>query len=357
MDTTGTFKPMNLRNGIMTYIKGALIGVANIIPGVSGGTFALILGVLERILAALHTINPDSIRELIMAFLAVGRTGSRQRIAGIVRKMDLVFLICLGIGAMTTILSLSFVIDYLLVNHPALTLSFFLGLLLPSIAVPWKMMSGRKTGLQLLMLIPGIALTVGVSLAFGRIGNFGDNFLWSFAAGVISISAMILPGISGSFVLLVMGQYQNVLNKLQAIQTSLDFHAWLWLMVFGLGCLVGLLVFSRFLQMLLQKKRNATLAFLIGLVIGSFWVLWPFKQYEIEMDLSSIPVEYQQRVAEKQDIRVATAPNILPDSTSQVIWNVLVMVIGLVCATGMNRFGNEDISEDPNALPGSGQHG
>ncbi|MBN1879964.1 DUF368 domain-containing protein [bacterium] len=347
MAENSTYPRLNLSASIIMFIKGALIGIANIIPGVSGGTFALILGIYERLLSALHSITAGRIKELLSILRTVGKPGFKTEISAFLSKMDVLFLICLAAGAGSTILSLSFVIDYLLVNHPGLTLSFFLGLLIPSISVPWKMMTGRKTAIQLAMMIPGIALTVAVSLAFGKIGGFGDNLIWSFLTGIIAISAMILPGISGSFVLLVMGQYQNILRKLQSIQTSLDIHDWIWLAVFGIGCLIGLLFFSKLLDILLHHKRNATLAFLIGLIIGSFWVLWPFKQYEEEMDLSHIAIEFRDRVSEKQDIRVATAPNTMPDNASDILWNGLVLCVGLVCAAGLNRFGGSEQTVKP----------
>ncbi len=351
MEQKRLYPALNFYASLIMYTKGALIGIANIIPGVSGGTFALTLGIYERLLTAIHSINTTNVKNLITAFCSIGKPGFRTRITRVFQDMDLIFLICLAAGAGSTILGLSFVIDYLLTHHPGMTLSFFLGLLIPSMAVPWKMMQGKKTILHLLMVLPGISLTVAVSLAFGKIEGFGDNLIWSFLSGIMGISAMILPGISGSFLLLVMGQYQNILRKLQSIQTSLDLHAWIWLSVFALGCLVGLIVFSKLLGLLLQYRRNATLVFLIGLIIGSFWVLWPFKGYEQEMDVSHIAVEFRDRVSEKQDIRVATAPNTFPKSTSEVIWNSLMLVIGLVCALGLNRFGSEETLSD---TPSSG---
>ena len=335
------YKKITPVTGLGTAFKGALIGVANIIPGVSGGTFALILGIYERLLDALHAINPSFILELIKSIVTFHKKDSRKRFFELLEELDFLFLACLGVGAMVTILGLSFLIDYLLVHQPGLTLSFFIGLIIPSIAVPWKMMGKNKQALQLFWIIPGIALTVGVSLAFGKIGG-GSSLIWSFLTGAIAISAMILPGISGSFVMLVMGQYQNVLRKLQAIQTSLDLSAWLWLAVFGAGCILGLVLFARLLGFLLKHKRNATLAFLIGLILGSFWILWPFKVYDAELDLTHISAEFRERVAEKQDIRVATAPNKLPDNAQEVIFNLVSLGAGLVGALGMNRLGKEE---------------
>lgn len=340
-------KSMNISSGIGMFIKGALIGLANIIPGVSGGTFALILGIYERLIAALHVINPSFVLNLLKCLVTSYKKESRSRLWNHLIELDFIFLCCLGTGAIATILGLSFLIDFLLVNHPGLTLSFFVGLIIPSIAIPWKMMGKSKNLPQLFWILPGAALTIGVSLAFGRVGS-SDALIWSFLTGVIAISAMILPGISGSFVMLVMGQYQNVLRKLQIIQTSLDISAWLWLAVFGVGCIVGLILFARILGYLLKHKRNATLAFLIGLIIGSFWVLWPFKDYTAEMNLDHVAAEFRERVAEKQDIRVATAPNCLPTDINELLFNLLAVGAGLVGAIGLNKLGSDE-SLDNNA--------
>jgi putative membrane protein len=346
MTPNQTRKPMNLPGAAGLFIKGALIGIANIIPGVSGGTFALILGVYERLLAALHNLNPTHVKALLFSLPGLHKSPSAMTFPAIVRKMDLLFLICLAAGAGISILGLSYPIDYLLTEYPDLTLSFFLGLLIPSIAIPWKMMKEQRTTAQLTLMIPGIALTIGVSLAFGKTAGLGDSLPWSFLTGAIAVSAMILPGISGSFVLLVMGQYQNILRKLQSIQETIDPGAWLWLAVFALGCIAGLLVFARFLKLLLKHRRNATLAFLIGLILGSFWILWPFKHYDYDLDLTHIDEAFQQRVAEKKDIRVATAPNALPESSTAILWNGLYFVLGLIGALGLNRLGSASDADE-----------
>jgi putative membrane protein len=333
----------------LTIFKGVLLGIANIIPGVSGGTFALILGIYERLLKALHAIDMSSFRTLLSLITSGFSRKSREDTAALLQRMDARFLICLGIGGISAIFSLSFLIDWLLTNHPAFTLSFFIGLIIPSIAVPWRMMGSGKSPTAYLWIIPGIVLTVALSFSFGRFSQSGDSLIWSFTTGMIAISAMILPGISGSFVMLVMGQYQNVLKKLQGVQTSLaaaqfDFFSWLWLGTFALGCIIGLLLFARLLGFLLKRYRTATLAFLIGLIIGSFWVLWPFKDYSVPPDLSSVAVEFQDELSEKQDILVATAPNRMPVSISEILMNLLFFGLGFAGALGMNSLGKDEVS-------------
>ena len=350
MTQKSTYKPVTALSGTGLFFKGILIGIANIIPGVSGGTFALILGVLERLLSALQNLTPKNVIALLMTLPGLKKSSSTTTFFGKLAEMDIFFLICLAVGAGASILGLSHPIDRLLTEYPAYTLSFFLGLLIPTIAVPWKMMKGRPTFRQLIWMIPGIALTIFVSFAFGKTGGFGDNLIWGFLTGVIAICAMILPGISGSFVLLVLGQYQNILRKLQTIQKSLDLSAWIWLIIFALGCLVGMIAFARLLKWILENRRNATLAFLIGLVLGSFWVLWPFKDYDYNPDLTHIELEFQERVAEKKDIQIATAPNILPKATNDILWNGLFIALGLVGAIGLNKLGSSSDNVDQSEL-------
>jgi len=266
----------------LNLIKGGLIGIANIIPGVSGGTFALILGIYERLLRALQAIDIGIVKVTLRMITSGFSSESRKKFAEQLKRLDVVFLASLGIGAVGAILACTFLIDWLLKTHPMVTLAFFVGLIIPSISVPWRMIGDKKKGLALAWIIPGIALTVAVSFAFQHMTQATDNLVWSFTAGMIAISAMILPGISGSFVLLVMGQYENVLSKIKSIQIGiatghLEIEAMIWLAVFAVGCIAGLLVFARLLGYLLKYYRTAILLFLIGLIIGSFWVLWPFK--------------------------------------------------------------------------------
>ena len=323
---------------VMTVVKGLLIGLANIIPGVSGGTFALILGIFDRLILALRRLNFATVKVALSAVVRGFNARARADLAEEIERIDLWFLAQLGIGAVAAILGLSFLMDYLLVEHPAVTLAFFIGLILPSILVPWHMMERRTPG-ALVWLVPGVALTVGVSLAF-RAGATGSTSLsMAFVTGAIAVSAMILPGISGSFVMLVMGQYQNVLHNLQGLQrgvanAQIDWAAFVWLAALGVGCIVGLMIFARLLNFVLSRYRSATLAFLIGLILGSFWVLWPFKDYAAGADVAGRKGEVKLKV------KVATAPNRLPKSGGELGVCALALVLGLAGAVGVNKLGD-----------------
>jgi len=331
-------KPQGQEDGsILLVLKGTLVGIANIIPGVSGGTFALVLGIYDRLISALRSIGPATVKASFRVLVGPHKAERRQAFLNEMRRIDMWFLVRLGVGAAVSILGASFAVDWLLVHQPALTLAFFLGLIVPSIAVPWRMMETRAP-LSLLWLLPGAALTVGISLAFSGDQAGSTNPVVVFFAGVAAISAMILPGLSGSFLMLVMGQYRNVLKAIQGLQKGLaagtiDTDAVVYLAILAVGCVVGILAFSRLLAWVLKRFRTATLAFLIGLVLGSFWVLWPFKDYDAGATVTGRGGE------EKTKVRIATAPNRLPRSAGEAGMCGGVFVVGLVAALGVESLG------------------
>jgi putative membrane protein len=326
---------------VLLLIKGALIGIANIIPGVSGGTFALVLGIYDRLIAALRSIGGGTIKTSLKLLVGPHKPAARAAFVEEMRRIDMWFLGCLGLGAGVSIMGSSFAIGWLLENEPGITLAFFLGLIIPSIAVPWRMMEKRTVG-ALLWIIPGMAVTVGLSLAFSSDAEGSDNPVMVFLAGAAAISAMILPGISGSFLMLVIGQYQNVLAALQNLQVGSNdqrIDAIIYLALLAMGCVVGLLAFARLLDWVLKRFRSATLAFLIGLVLGSFYVMWPFKDYDSG-------AQVQGRDGEtKTEIQIATAPNRLPSLSAdgaEIGKDSLAFVVGLVGAAGVEWVGGRN---------------
>ena len=262
---------------IIDLIKGLLIGIANIIPGISGGTFALILGIYERLINAIGNLNGEFIKEFF----------SRNLLSSL-KKIDFWFLLRLFIGAVISIVLLSRVIEYFLEEQHDPTYAFFVGLIIPSIVVPWKMMQKRKLP-EILWFIMGIIFLLSLSIGFGQLNdqkmelkaqadllssadlhNIGA-LLYAAFCGALAISAMILPGISGSFVMLLMGQYKNMVH---AINT----RDLVFVGALGLGAIAGAILFTRLLKDLLKKYHSQTIAFLIGLMVASLYTLWPFKK-------------------------------------------------------------------------------
>ena len=322
--------------GVIAVIKGFLIGIANIIPGVSGGTFALILGVFDRIITSLNGINGNTFKIVFKLIFSGFKKDARQAFVDEWKRLDATFLILLLGGAGASILSMSFLIKFLLAHHYSPTLAFFIGLILPSIAIPWAMM--EKKGAVLLWAIPGIALTLGVSLVMPDSSAGLDNPLFALATGAIAISAMILPGISGSYVMLVMGQYQNVLEKITSLQLglakgSIDVGAVIWLGALTVGMGVGIVLFARLLHFLLKRYRSATMAFLIGLLVGSLYVLWPFKNIEEGAGITD------RKGQVKEDVKIATAPNRMPENATEGLIGGGALIAGIFCSAGLIVFG------------------
>lgn len=353
---------------LIVLVQGALIGIANVIPGVSGGTFALVLGIYDRLISALKSFDLQALRVGSKSLATIHRPASRQALMAEVRRTDLVFLTVLGIGAIVAIKGLAGLLQWLLAEEPMPTLAFFIGLIIPSIAVPARMMD-RRGPVEAVACLAGIGLTVAVSM--GQVSSGGEEpALWLvFGGGAVAIAAMILPGISGSFVLLVLGLYQATLEHIHHITS----RSLVFLGVMAAGFFFGVVTISRAMAWLLKHQRSATLAFLIGLIFGSFYVLWPFKDYGAPSDVrpadaavvaadsaegvvDDVAVRAPDEVTptpkagkapeQKVSIRVATAPNRLPHGAGELGWPGLMLLLGLGCASGLNRLGRAGDGED-----------
>ncbi len=272
---------------------GAVIGAANIIPGVSGGTMALIMGVYERLLTILSSISLRSVKSFL-AILRFNRAGAKQ-FAEEFRRLEGFFLVKLTIGALAAILSLASLMTYLLHQHHDATYGFFFGLVLLSAVYPYKLIRRKSLLLVIIVLLgAGSVLAVSTSVSNETLIEKARQkqqlktskaaakntqvqrrvstglFVNIFVLGFVAITAMVLPGISGSFLLLLLGGYFDILQAIAARDLVI-------LSIFGIGCLAGLLVSSRLIHFLLSRWHDATMAYLLGLVLGSLWMIWPFK--------------------------------------------------------------------------------
>lgn len=318
-------QPREKRSPLSVVAAGALIGIANIVPGVSGGTFALLLGVFDRIIHAVNQVRYVSLRRVLAIARDPMSREARKLFLDEWKRIDAPFLLTLSTGAAASILTGAFWIEHLLVHHHTATLAFFIGLIVPSIAVPYTMM-GRWSRSSAVYALGGAALTLFLSVV-AREGRGPDNLGMAFVAGAIGISAMILPGLCGSTVLMVMGQYQNILGHLIQVQRTLvagsvDIDSVLWLSVFGAGMLVGIVAFARVLDSFLTRFRDQTLASLIGLVLGSLYVLWPFKAIEEGAHIVGRDGETNF------DLQIATTPNRFPSSFEETLFPFVWLLAG-----------------------------
>ncbi len=247
-----------------TVLAGFCMGTADVVPGVSGGTMAVALGVYHQLLAAIASANARAARALL---------GLRLREAlGVVHwrfLLSLVSGIALAVAVMVKVVRL----PELIVEQPKYVYAVFFGLVLAS-TIALARHIGRWS------IWRGAALIAGAALGFGVVNlvptSTPDHALFVFLCGAVAICAMLLPGISGSFILLILGKYAYVL----AAVGHLDMRV---LLPFGFGCLVGILSFSRLLNWLLNRWHDTVLAVLIGLLFGSLWRIWPYQHLTTEI--------------------------------------------------------------------------
>ncbi len=239
------------------YLRGFAMGCADVVPGVSGGTIALITQVYERLITALTRMDLAAVRLLL-----AGRFGALWR------HVDGAFLLPLGLGILSAIFTLANAIAWLLENRPLSVWSFFSGLILASTLYLMKQLDFRHRLRQIGYLLLGIGLVLVINQLSPALVN---PQLWLvFVSGFVAISAMLLPGISGSFILLMLGLYHPTLDAVRYLDL-------LYLACFAGGAGLGFLSFSRLISWLLRHYHHQTLLFLVGLLAGSLQATWPWK--------------------------------------------------------------------------------
>ena len=248
----------SLKDYIIVSLKGMAMGAADVVPGVSGGTIAFISGIYEELLNSISSFKFSLINVL-----------KNEGIKVVWKKINGSFLLALFIGICFSVLSLAKLIENLLENHPILIWSFFFGLVLASIIYIAKQIKLWNIKCYLYLIFGLIFAYYITTLNPVITQNSSPWFL--FLAGMIAICAMILPGISGSFILVLLGAYKPILN---AINTK-DFFS---IIIFMAGAVLGLLTFSRVLKWLFSTYKNYTLALLIGFIAGSLNKIWPWKE-------------------------------------------------------------------------------
>ena len=242
----------DIRESVIIFLKGLFMGSADIIPGVSGGTIALITGIYERLVHAISSINFTFMKPLLKGDFS----GFKERL---LYEIDFELFIPLLLGIAVAFLSLAKLISYLLVAQTANIFAFFLGLILASAYILYTKLDGLNFKLI-------ITTVIGIVLSYIFVGlnpiAANHSLIVIFFSGIIAICAMILPGISGSFLLLLLGQYQYMLNCLSNLKIT-------EMLVFIVGAVIGILGFSKILNYLLENHESITMAFLIGIMIGT----------------------------------------------------------------------------------------
>jgi putative membrane protein len=280
--------------------KGMMMGAADAVPGVSGGTIAFITGIYEELIDSIKRFNPEAVRILF-----------REGVGSCWRYVNGNFLLALVAGILLSLLTISRVVLYLLDEHPILLWSFFFGLILAS---TWSVVRHIRGWNFNLMAAFASGVLFAYMITVQSPGNLEPTLPAVFMAGMIAICAMILPGISGSFILLLMGLYAPILEAVKGLE-------WAILLVFMVGCAAGLLSFSRILSWAFHHHRMLTLALLGGFMLGSLNKVWPWKytlSYTINSKGEEVPVLQQ---------------NLLPDSYHQLtglndwFWPALALML------------------------------
>lgn len=256
-----------LLKNIVVAIKGACMGSADVIPGVSGGTIAFIMGIYDDFVGSLASINIEAVKLLFSG-----------KFKAFWKHINGSFLLSLVIGIGISVVSLAGLMQYLLANKPIQTWAFFFGLIVASSIFILRGISGWRVR-EMLLVILGCVL--GVTVCTLSPTQTPDALWFIFLSGAIAICAMILPGISGSFILLILGKYQYIMGAISSLAAGENFgQNLLILCVFLVGAAFGILSFSKFLHWLLARWNKETLIVLAGFIIGSLVKVWPWSNAE-----------------------------------------------------------------------------
>lgn len=253
--------PTNLKDSIILFIKGLFMGAANIIPGVSGGTIALITGIYQELLFAIRSFNMNTIRHL-----------KNFQFKEALNTVHLRFLFALSLGVAVAIFSLAHLMNFVFVNYPIFTWAFFFGLIIASIIV---------MGLRIdhWLGAGGVSFLLGTAGAYLFVGlipvSTPETWWFIMFVGGITICTMILPGLSGAFLLLILGKYEYITG---AVKNPFIWENFIILSLFVVGCGLGIIAFSRLLSFMLKRFENVTMAMLTGIMCGSLRKVWPWKE-------------------------------------------------------------------------------
>lgn len=301
------------RNYLMLVLKGIGMGAADVIPGVSGGTIAFITGIYEELIDSIRSFDLTALRKLL-----------RLDLRGFWRHVNGNFLVSVLLGIGISIFSLAKLMKYLLETHPIFVWSFFFGLIIASSWLVAREVKRWSVGTV-------IALVVGAAAAYlitvlNPVQTLTNPSWWFIIlSGAIAICAMILPGISGAFILLLMGMYSFIIGAVSSFQ-------WSVLLLFAVGAVAGIISFSHLLSWLLARFHGLTVALLTGFMVGSLNKIWPWKQtLETYTDSHGVVQPLVER-------------NILPGTYEQVSgepallgWAILFMAIGFFLIWGIEK--------------------
>ena len=247
---------MSLNKRSILFLKGMAMGISDLIPGISGGTIALLLGIYKDFISSLKSINYKSFIYLV-----------RLDFKKLNNQLNLCFLLPVFFGILSSIFIFSSLISFLLLDYKVLLFSFFFGLIFFSSI---RLISSLKPTSTLDFFTVFVGLVIGLSFFFVSSLSTSNSIFSIFLAGFIAISAMLLPGISGSYILLILGKYEFMLDSISSFN-------WINILIFSLGAITGILSFSKLIHYLLKNYYRSTIFFLSGLMMGALNKVWPWQ--------------------------------------------------------------------------------
>ena len=306
---------------LIITLKGMAMGAADVVPGVSGGTIAFISGIYQELIDTINGIN-----------ISLLKTLKKEGVKATWKQANASFLISLLIGIAISVLTFSKIITHLLATKPVLVWSFFFGLIIASILLIWKQITKWEI-VSIIALLLGIIITYYITIA--RPVSSPDSYPYLFLSGFIAIIAMILPGISGAFILLLMGSYETVIGTINQfreglLQMNMELvsTAMIKLGVFAIGAIIGLKSFSKVLHWMFERHQNTTLALLIGFMIGSLNKVWPWKEVlETRLNSHGETVPFLEKSILPQNI----------DGDAQIVAAILLAIFGFLVIYGMEK--------------------
>ena len=300
-----------MREHIAHFLKGFAMGVANVIPGVSGGTIALLTGIFERLINALKSFDVEAVRLLL-----------KFKFKEFARHVDFGFLVAVFLGVGVSIVSVAKLLEFLFQSYPVYVWSFFFGLILVSVWFVGKSID-KIDAPAAVSFVAGAVVAFGLSVMNPATEN--TAFWYLIICGAVAICSMILPGLSGSFVLILMGNYQLIM-----IYAVSHFDMGIIIPV-GIGVVVGLLAFSHFLSWLLSRYTRQTMAVLTGFIFGSLGTIWPWKnpvylmQDGVEVLKNGKPIIQSYQMYFPQEFSV------------EVVVAILLMIAGMAALWALER--------------------
>lgn len=305
-----------MRELLGVFLKGVAMGAANVIPGVSGGTVAFITGIYERLINAIKGLDGAALKLLF--------TGRLRELSA---KIDFPFLAALGLGVVLSILTFAEIFKFLFVHYSVYVWAFFFGLILASVFFVGKQVK-RWSSLAVIALLLGAGIALGVALM--KPASENEDVFYLVICGVIAMASMIIPGISGSFVLLLLGNYQLIMIDSVSGLKRADPHSFAVLLPVGVGAVIGMLALSHFLSWIFRRFHDLAVSLLTGFVAGSLLIIWPWK--------TAVTATFETLAGVKE--KVIGYEWFLPSMQGETFIAIAILVagVGMVCV--MEKFGS-----------------